>query len=246
MQQHEKLISSLMKKIYSGELKPRTKLPPESRLTQEYDINRSSLRIALKQLESMHLLDIRQGDGIYVRDYSQNAGIDFLRALFLQEGVYSGDEIIDEFLIDEVWEFWIILFPELLKRAAARCTARDIKSLRDIFERGSEYIADLEMLTEIEIEAQDKIAQVINNTVILMLFNSTRPLRRKMINLLFESLNEQELKKHIEGNIIMLDVFIKNAPELDSAMEMVKDHLGYYRRTIRDHIRLKQKKSDVS
>jgi len=45
-------------------------------------VDRASLRIGLKHLELMNVLTIRQGDGIYVRDYMKGASIDFLRNPF--------------------------------------------------------------------------------------------------------------------------------------------------------------------
>ncbi len=67
-----------MKQIYTSSLKPGNKLPTEKQLIEDLGVDRSSLRVGLKQLESMGVLDIRQGDGMYVKDYLKNAGIDFL------------------------------------------------------------------------------------------------------------------------------------------------------------------------
>ena len=112
-QAHQKVATALMRDIFFHKIKPGEKLPPERELSSSMNVDRTSLRVALKQLESMELLDIRPGDGIYVKDFLENAGIDFLRTLFSQSDVHQNEMAVDAFMIDEVWEWWIILFPEV-------------------------------------------------------------------------------------------------------------------------------------
>ena len=81
----EKVVRILMRDIFNNKLEPGTKLPPAKEISRQMKIDLSSLRIGLKQLESMNVLDIKQGDGIYVKDYVQHAGIDFLGILFSQK-----------------------------------------------------------------------------------------------------------------------------------------------------------------
>ena len=64
--------------ILSGEYGPGDKFPPERELAGDLSITRTSLREALRQLERMGLVSVRQGDGIYVQDHTVNAGLDFV------------------------------------------------------------------------------------------------------------------------------------------------------------------------
>jgi len=82
----------------------------------------------------MNLLLIKQGDGIYVKDYVKHAGIDFLSLLFTQDEADGEDYVIDECLIDEVWEYWMMFFPEMLKLASQRLSLKDLKSLRNLLD----------------------------------------------------------------------------------------------------------------
>jgi len=45
-------------------------LPPETRLAQDLGIARSSVREAIKALQSLGIVEVRQGDGLYVREYN--------------------------------------------------------------------------------------------------------------------------------------------------------------------------------
>lgn len=84
MRSHERVMNTLIGRIFCRQLKPGDRLPPERLLAKEMDVDRASLRVGLRHLETMNVLTIRQGDGIYVRDYLKGASLDFLRVLFLQ------------------------------------------------------------------------------------------------------------------------------------------------------------------
>jgi DNA-binding FadR family transcriptional regulator len=60
------IVRCLKRKISRGVLKPGQKLPPERELAAEFDVNRASLRQALKALVVMGVLRQRVGDGTYV------------------------------------------------------------------------------------------------------------------------------------------------------------------------------------
>jgi GntR family transcriptional regulator, transcriptional repressor for pyruvate dehydrogenase complex len=197
-QRHEVASGVHMSKIFTGELKPGTKLPTEKQLAIDMGIDRTSLRVALKQLEGMQLLEIRQGDGMYVKDYMENAGLDFLRMLVL-DGTGRGREspIFDEYLLDEIWEFWEIFLPQTVILASKKFSPRDLKAVMEILDRELEHIDDSEMIIKYELENQDLMARIANNMVLMLLFNSSRPLREKMLRVFTRHLTRKELKEHV-------------------------------------------------
>jgi DNA-binding FadR family transcriptional regulator len=54
--------------ILRSHLKPGDALPPESYWTETYGVGRSSVREAIKVLQALGVVEIRHGNGIYVRD----------------------------------------------------------------------------------------------------------------------------------------------------------------------------------
>jgi GntR family transcriptional repressor for pyruvate dehydrogenase complex len=62
----EEAIATLKAMIVSGELAPGARLPPEKELSRQLGVSRNSLREAVKSLEMVRILDVRQGDGTYV------------------------------------------------------------------------------------------------------------------------------------------------------------------------------------
>ena len=121
------LISSFKSLISEGKFVPGCKLPPERELAKRFQVNRSSLRQALKVLQLMGVLSQRVGDGTYLNTDA---------AKILHEPI--------EFLIimgdlshEELFEARLIVESELAARAAERATSHDLADLR-------RAIADLE------------------------------------------------------------------------------------------------------
>lgn len=69
----DQAILAIKQMIIDGELRPGDRLPPEKQLSEHLGLSRNSLREAVKALEVIRVLDVRQGDGTYVT--SLNPGL---------------------------------------------------------------------------------------------------------------------------------------------------------------------------
>jgi GntR family transcriptional regulator, transcriptional repressor for pyruvate dehydrogenase complex len=207
----EKVVRILMRDIFNNKLKPGTKLPPAKEISRQMKVDLSSLRIGLKQLESMNLLDIRQGDGIYVKDYVQHAGIDFLSLLFSQKDENEQKMIVDDYFVDEIWEFWTAVFPEILKMAAGRFSPRDVKVIVGLMNEELANLDDREKVIELQEKQQDLVVKVANNTIFLLLANSTRPMRRKIIEIFVHSIDRKTLEKFAKAKVMLIKEYTSGA-----------------------------------
>jgi DNA-binding FadR family transcriptional regulator len=234
IQAHERVINILVRQIFSRQLKPGDKLPSERQLAKDIQVDRASLRIALKHMELMNVLTIRQGDGIYVRDYLKGASIDFLRILFLQTDQPDGEWLVDPYIMDEIWEFWVFFLPEILKLAAKRITPRDIKIIMDVFDEELANLHDKAYLIELELKSQEIIANIGNNIVVILITHTCRPLRKKMIEIFYSSLNDELIKNHIEmKKDLMLSYMTLNTPDSLALIEQYRELLNSHRVTLR-------------
>src|SRR5688572_7071139 len=78
-----KVVEHIKELIMSGKLKPGDKLPPERELAEKMDVSRPTIREAFKILSATGLLDIRQGNGVFVA--AQSVRLDNLATfLFMQ------------------------------------------------------------------------------------------------------------------------------------------------------------------
>ena len=196
-QPHLKVLSKLIKRIYAGNLKPGQKLPPLRQLTEEMNMDPATVRIALKQLEAMNVLEIRRSDGAYVKDFRKQAGLDFLVTLIMYEQIDGEEPVTDEYLRDEVLEFWIVLMPAMMAMADSKYAPRHIKAMLDIFDEELEAIGDPQKVADLEMRSQDLVVEVADNIVGTLLFNSLRPLRRKMAELFAISVSEEDQKEFL-------------------------------------------------
>ncbi|MBU0994823.1 MAG: GntR family transcriptional regulator [Proteobacteria bacterium] len=212
-QKYKVVMNTLLREIFQSKLKPGDRLPAERDLSKEMDVDRTSLRIALKQLESMEVLEIRQGDGIYVKNYMKNAGVDFLKMLFLQQEADESEVIIDEYLIDEIMEFWIEFFPLMLKVALRRFAPRDIKQFLDLINNQLKSIQNRKAVMACEIEQMEFVAEKTDNLLYLLISNSTRPLKRKMVELYISAMDDKVLKEYIEIKRSLLKISALGDPE---------------------------------
>src|ERR1700691_1034747 len=77
----EEVAEQLRSLILTGQYPVGSKLPPERELSKKLRVNRASLREALKKLEHLGLVRIRQGDGTRVQDFMETGGIELVQHL---------------------------------------------------------------------------------------------------------------------------------------------------------------------
>src|SRR5512147_2291020 len=112
----EEIVEQLRGLILTGQYPPGSKLPPERQLAAELGVNRASLREALKKLEHLGLVRIRQGDGTRVQNFMETGGLDLMSHLIpLAQGGHVP-------LLRDVLEFRRIFGREVARLAAARAT----------------------------------------------------------------------------------------------------------------------------
>jgi GntR family transcriptional repressor for pyruvate dehydrogenase complex len=115
-----KLIGAFKSLISQGRIAPGDKLPPERELARRFQVNRSSLRQALKVMQLMGLVSQRVGDGTYFNTDVEAIFREPIELLILLA------DISDE----ELFEARLIVEPELARRAAERATTEDLAALR--------------------------------------------------------------------------------------------------------------------
>lgn len=232
-QPYERVVGLLAQQIFFSHVKPGFKLPTERQLAEDLDVDRSSLRVALKHLESMGVLDIRQGDGIYVKDYLKHAGIEFVATLFEQLRYGTPKADIDEYFMEECWQFWSGVMPEILKIAIERMTPRNAKVIMDTLDEELADISDKERIIDLELSSQDYVAEVAGNVMYMLLANTARPIRRKMVELFVHGADGNMIREHL---LYKKDLIRKIMLASDRAgfAEQYREHLKSLRKLLRE------------
>jgi DNA-binding FadR family transcriptional regulator len=164
----EEVAEQLRSLILGGQYPPGSKLPPERELSRRLQVNRASLREALKKLEHLGLVRIRQGDGTRVQNFMETGGIELVQHLLPLAG--GKPELIRDLL-----EFRRILGREIARLAAARSRADTVglARLRGLADRADQTLAAPELF-DIDFAFYVAIAQMSGNQVMLLLVNTVR------------------------------------------------------------------------
>lgn len=162
----ERISAQIRDWILDGTYGPGEKLPPERRLASLLGVNRGSLRLALKKLEQLGLLQSRQGDGTRVRDVSQAAGIELLPYVFRATLARDPD------VLQDVLELRVLLCGYLARLAAVRASPVELDRVHSIIERmevttdPTELLAlDFDIYWEYARAGRSFVGQLLLNTV---------------------------------------------------------------------------------
>jgi GntR family transcriptional regulator, transcriptional repressor for pyruvate dehydrogenase complex len=128
---YEEIVRQVRTMIAEGRLKSGDRLPPERELAEKFVVSRTSVREALRALESLGLIEIRAGEGTFVRKGSVEALIEPLALVMLSEREAIG----------ELFEARRLLEPAIAGLAARRATPEEIADMTRILEAQAQEIA---------------------------------------------------------------------------------------------------------
>ena len=166
----EEIAEQLRSLILTGQYPPGSKLPPERELSKRLRVNRASLREALKKLEHLGLVRIRQGDGTRVQNFMETGGIELVQHLLPLAGAKPE-------LIRDLLEFRRIIGRELARLAAARTKMPNdlelMNRLRGLADRADSVTSAAELF-ELDFDFYVAVTQLAHNHVMLLLVNTVR------------------------------------------------------------------------
>ena len=131
------IISQIRKQIFEGKLVPGDRLPSESRLMEQFQVSKQTLREALRALEFIGLIEIKKGTtgGAYIAEMDSQIALEVL-ANFLYFKKLS---------INDMTEVRKIVEPYSTGIAAASMQDKDIDTLKNLIEKTrNEFNSDID------------------------------------------------------------------------------------------------------
>jgi len=169
------LTSRLMDFIFSGNIKLGEKLPAERVLSESLGVGRSAIREAMKALTVLGILEVRQGDGTYLKKADST-----LLSQAIEWGLLLGErKTMDLIEARKVLELSIVRF------AAQRCEDHELQELKEILD--SMNGSTIAGFVEIDIAFHLKVAEMSKNSVLMDILVSIQSLLRTWIKLVIES-----------------------------------------------------------
>jgi GntR family transcriptional repressor for pyruvate dehydrogenase complex len=215
----ESVLKRIVELIRNGDLKSGDKLPSIQLFSEKLQVGASSVREALKQLQIMGILEIKQGEGTFVKE---RVGLDSLSNYLGYLLDLKKQDILHLMEVRKIIERGAVAL------AAERASEDDINKLGNIIQRMREIIDEPPEFAEENVEFHLAIAEASKNPILSIIFNSVYDLFMKeqqvvakMLNLKFES-----IESHIN-----IWTAIKNH-NINKAIKEMEKHLNHIQKTI--------------
>lgn len=163
----QKIVSQIRGLILNGRLKAGDKLPPVPKLAKSFNVSRNSVREAIIVLTTMGLVEIKTGQGVFIKEITLDS-IDSLLDDVADLLVLRQDQM------KEILEIRKLLEPQAAAWAAKRANVEEIDELSrlantydDKFHAAIMRASHNEILEKIILSILDNLAQAYTNTTIL-------------------------------------------------------------------------------
>jgi GntR family transcriptional regulator, transcriptional repressor for pyruvate dehydrogenase complex len=156
---YRKVAAAISERILSRELREGERLPPETELARQFGVNRSTVREALRELESGGLLERRPGSKLMTVSRPRHRAIakDVSRALALHDVTFL-----------EVWEALTQFEPPFAEIAARNRTQADLDGIATACARFAQENADTEKAVHHAAEFFRCIGRATHNQVLAL------------------------------------------------------------------------------
>jgi len=150
---HEEVVSQVHALIKEGRIKAGDQLPSERELAETFKVSRTSVREALRALETQGLIISRTGMGNFIADLPVELLVGPLAKLLIDEKKALAD----------VFEMRKLIEPHIAALAAERATKKDIERMKRILEEQSEAVKRGETGVDADAQLHFAIGQATQN-----------------------------------------------------------------------------------
>jgi len=227
----EIILEQIKQFMIEGQLNPGDKLPTEMELAERFQVSRTSIRESLSALSLTGILEIRQGEGIFVKHSPSNAVIEPLTFILLMEKNH----------VQNILEVRKALEIESVDLAAQRRTEQDIESLRDLLERmekdlpeakNSEYL-DLAFHLALATASKNPLLDRLMNTVQEIFGQTLKVTRTLWMMSSQEGTTQQLFEEHKEVYLAVVN------GENEKARSLMYEHLSKVEQQLQRYQELK-------
>ncbi len=157
----------LCEAILSGRYAPGEKLPTQRTLAAELGVNLATVREAIKRLEQLRLVEVRQGDAMRVLDWQRAGGLEVIAHVLLRAGS------VDREVLAHILEARRLLLAAAAGLAAERRDADQAARLGELAER---IVAedDDAVAQALDFAFFELLIEVAGNLAFVLILNSMR------------------------------------------------------------------------
>lgn len=169
---YEEIVEQIRELVTRGDLKPGDRLPSERDLVERLKVSRASIREALSALEMMGLLEVRSGEGTYVRKLrSESVVAPLAWMLTMEKGT-----------VLELLEVRKILEVQAVGIAAENADESDLKELSEAIEDMRNDLKNLSLNGEqADLRFHYAITRATKNKILIRLMDTISDLMQHML-----------------------------------------------------------------
>ena len=181
----EAVYDQLRARILNRDIEAGAELPSERLLCEMLGVNRGAVREGIKRLQQAGLVQVRHGGPTVVLDFEQEAGLEMLPALMIDE---EGNMRVE--IARGIISLRENLAPEVARKAANRADEVTADTL-DTLVAEMQVTEEIEQLQEQVFEFWETLVSGSGNIAYRLAFNSLRKTYRKIWGLLTQTLAEE-------------------------------------------------------
>lgn len=198
----EQIAEMIQEKILKQRLQQGTRLPTERELAEEFQVSRTVIREAIRELEVAGLVRIKKGPkgGIFIDNAYHKPLSASLRKLITSGWIN----------VDHILEVRMLIEPYIASQASLKAKKSDIEAMRSLLQNSSAHLDDVALLKKNNIEFHLLIAKASGNPVFSILMRSVMDILEEIArDFLVLSIERDFLQAHKE----IFDLIVQRDPE---------------------------------
>jgi GntR family transcriptional repressor for pyruvate dehydrogenase complex len=168
------VLERLRSLILTGSYPAGARLPNERELAEALGVNRSSVREALRWLEFLELIEVRHGQGSFVRDMSGSSALQLIEALLRDRRTVTAD------LLRQILEFRRHITAHVVELAARNRTPELLDRARALLAREAQAGSDPKAALELDVQMNSLLGEATGNLMYQFLTNLFTKLIRRL------------------------------------------------------------------
>jgi GntR family transcriptional repressor for pyruvate dehydrogenase complex len=224
---YEQITDEIKQHIVGGVLAPGHKLPSTKQLAEDYGVGRSTVREALSALKAMGLIDIRHGEGCFVRHVEvQEVGLPVFNSMLI-----GRDAVL------ELMEARKSLEVSNAALAAGKRTTDDLRELESILEEMGRSLGDEKQSERTDLQFHQALAEATGNSIMQQLLKSISSQMEAAIRetrRLWMYSDASVAKRLWKEHLAIFEAVSEMNPKL--AERRMRTHLDHVEEVIRRHL----------
>jgi GntR family transcriptional repressor for pyruvate dehydrogenase complex len=159
------VFQQLRSRILGGALARGERLPNERDLADTFEVNRTSVREAVKRLEYLGLVEVRHGHGTFVKGVSESSSLEVIEALLRDPRTVTLD------LLRQILEFRRHITIQVVELAARNRSEEQLQRARTLLSREQDEGTDPDRALTLDVEFNRLLGEATGNLMYQLVSN---------------------------------------------------------------------------